>query len=247
MRMTTENNDPERASRGRSRALSFLSAGAKGSVDFLAQVGRALTTFSFQLIKKPMKGLFPPIGVVAILTLAVLTVGTPRGITYAPFYIFLAMSIVAGALIWTVPRETFQHIFPNIFGWLPVVVGVASWPYWYWYCTFAPPRVPNVGFFETAAQVLPVLLLATVIDVRRTQELKSGQLVLPIIAVFLGELDALDAIAFSSADATPSAFAVVAASLVTSIAALILAVLADILRSDTQDSSARARRSTKDE
>lgn len=50
---------------------------------------------------------------------------------------------------------------------------------------------------------------------------------LPIAAVFLGEVAALDALAFPI-DAGPGEFAVVASSLVASTVALVLAVMADV-------------------
>ena len=85
---------------------------------------------------------------------------------------------------------------------------------------------PESDFFHAAADVLPVLLLAAVIDVRREKDLQSKQLVLPVIAVFLGEVSALSALAFG--DAGSNDFASVAASLVSTVVALILAVMADV-------------------
>jgi len=68
-----------------------------------------------------------------------------------------------------------------------------------------------------------VLLLAAVTDVRRTRQLKSSQLGLPIVAVFLGDISALNALAFSYAGSND--FAAVASSLVSPTVALVLAVL----------------------
>jgi hypothetical protein len=76
---------------------------------------------------------------------------------------------------------------------------------------------------------MPVLLLAVVIDVRRTKTLQSSQLVLPILAFLIGEINALDIIAFGIiGDGGSGAFATVSASLVSTVVALILAVLADM-------------------
>jgi hypothetical protein len=77
--------------------------------------------------------------------------------------------------------------------------------------------------------VLPVLLLAAVVDVRRSQTLESKGLVLPIIAVFLGEVAALNSLAFGNSG--PEDFAAVASSLVSTTFALLLAVMADFTES----------------
>jgi len=135
-------------------------------------------------------------------------------------------------------RERFAKIFIRHFGWLPVSLGAISIPYWLWYASSYAP--PSEDFFTTAALILPVILLAAVVDVRRSESLKSYQLAMPILAVFLGELAALNEIAFSSSltakgftPQTSGDFASVAASFVAVIAALILAVLADFPESST--------------
>jgi hypothetical protein len=93
---------------------------------------------------------------------------------------------------------------------------------------------PASQFFEISAQVLPVVLLAAVIDVRRSRYLNSYQLALPIFVVFLGEMAALNILAFGENEngrhlqASATDFAIVAASLVSTVAALLFAVLADV-------------------
>jgi len=70
-------------------------------------------------------------------------------------------------------------------------------------------------------------------------DLEGKQLVLPIAAVFLGELAALNALAFGNAG--PTDFAAVASSFVTSIVALILAVMADLAPSAGDEHEAAKR------
>jgi hypothetical protein len=187
---------------------------------------------------------FALLGLVAILVLTILTVegGLSADLRLEwPFYVILGVSVVIGSLLWIIPRKTYYTMFARTFGWLPVVLGAASWPYWYWYGTYPTP--PQNAFFETAAQVLPVLLLAAVIDVRRTKTLSSSQLVLPIIAFFLGEIAALDVLAFSNGHGGASDFASVAASLTSTVIALILAVLADVAApSSNRIATARSRK-----
>jgi hypothetical protein len=180
---------------------------------------------------------FALIGMLSVLVLAVLTVARQFGDSAKilwPFWVFVGVGTIIGFALWVIPRENYHSIFAKVFGWLPVLLGAISCPYWYWYDVFSPPSVPSSSYFETVAQVLPVLLLAVVIDVRRTRTLRSSQLTLPIIAFLIGEINALDAIAFGVGDGDGAglAFTIVSASLVSTIAALILAVLADMTMPD---------------
>jgi hypothetical protein len=162
----------------------------------------------------------------AIAFLAVQTVGIharPSGDLW-PVAAFVIVAVIAGSFLWFIPRKQYIAIFKNTFGWLPVSLGAASYYYWYWYASQS--GVPESDFFHASADVLPILLLASILDVHRSESLESNQLILPIIAVFLGEIAALNALAFGDAGAAD--FAAVASSLVTSIFALILAVMADL-------------------
>lgn len=187
------------------------------------------------------------IGIISTLVLAGLTVGLTSTISTAhlwPIALFLILGILAGLILIGIPREKYPDIYVKTFGWLPVSLGLLSYPFWYWYSD-QPHTVPASQFFEISAQVLPVLLLAAVIDVRRAENLKSHQLLLPIIAVFLGELAALNVLAFGEPggefEAAPADFAAVAASMVSTIIALVLAVLADLEKKGTAETSGRAR------
>jgi hypothetical protein len=187
-----------------------------------------------RVARSSAKGIFPPIGIASILILTALTVGAPvwsAGVKSLPYYVFLGIGIIFGVLLWKIPRERYSTIFASTFGWLPVVLGMLSSIFWY---PYAVGYEVGGEFFHAAADVLPVLLLATVIDVRRTNELEGKQLVLPIAAVFLGELAALNSLAFPE-DVRPSDFAAVASSLVTASVALVLAVMADVAPSASDD------------
>jgi hypothetical protein len=186
----------------------------------------------------PQEAYFRPIGIISILALTALTAGIPYWGSDRrdwPFYLILAGGLIFGIYLWRTPREKYSTNFAKVFGWLPVTLGAATYIYWYWYASFLGGG-PETEFFHAAADVLPILLLATVVDVRRTKDLESKQLVLPIIAVFLGELAALNALAFGNVG--PGDFAAVASSLVTSIVALILAVMADIAPSTGDEDKA---------
>jgi hypothetical protein len=184
--------------------------------------GRELT----QKIRMLGMNAFQPIGIVSILILTAITIGPPwdSNARTLPISICMVFGIIFGVLLWKIPRERYSAIFANIFGWLPVTLGTVSYPFWYWYA-----KNQEIGgeFFHAAADILPVLLLATVIDVRRTNELEGKQLVPPIAAVFLGELASLNALAFSDSDMTAN-FAATSSSLVVATFALVIAVMADL-------------------
>jgi hypothetical protein len=188
-------------------------------------------------------------GVLAVLLLAWWTMGihTYRG-PYGglaqtwQFVLVFAVGMIIALPIILLRRERYVQLFKNHFGWIPVTFGALTYPYWLWYAG----SIVDVGFFQTAAQVLPVILLATVIDVRQSSTLRSDQLALPIIAVFLGEIAALNETAFQhsaySIGRVGADFAVVASSLVVSIVALIMAVLANLKQDEPEDDLIRSRK-----
>jgi hypothetical protein len=193
---------------------------------------RRATKRSLRIISKAarplVKGLFPGLGLLSILALTVGTVGVPTGARFAGLWPLAAFTVVAICLVWFLyrtSRETQDAIFANVFGWLPVFLAALSYLYWHWYATQQGGTIDS-EFFLASAEVLPILLLATVVDVRRTERLESRQLVLPVVAVFLGELAALNALAFGGPG--PDDFAAVASSFVSSTVALVLAVMANV-------------------
>jgi hypothetical protein len=184
------------------------------------------------LLKKPPVG--SVIGAVAVLLLAWLTVGV--GSFGEGFRLQASLALLVGVIIGIIliatPRERYVQVFINHFGWIPVSIGALSYWYWHWYAT---GQLISESFFDTAAQILPVFLLAAILDVRRSTTLRSNQLALPIIAVFLGEIAALSESAFTGIEDQSDRvddFAVVASSLVVAIAALVMAVLADLEESE---------------
>jgi hypothetical protein len=230
MNMTFSEPPPKPAPRAK-YPFRVLSRGMRCLVGFAKNLPSALRLKEFkrifpQAVRPSANGITSPIGILSIVALAVLTIGVQNwGVNRRSlaFYFFLACGALFGFFLWKVPRERYSKAFPRIFGWLPVFLGAASYPFLYGY---AIGEVPKDNFFHAAAEVLPVLLLATVVDVRRTNDLEGKELVLPIAAVFLGELAALNALAFGNAG--PGDFAAVASSFVTVIVALVLAVMADI-------------------
>lgn len=211
----------------RNKRLYRIAAIVRSSVSSIGRILLPIRAWS----RRHITSFLMLLGIISVLILTLLSIRGalfPSEIRYnRPLLIFTIIAAVAGMILSIIPREKYQAIFANTFGWLPVVLGAISWPYWYWYGTWHPPVLAHADFFATAAQVLPVLLLAAVIDVRRSSTLKSSQLVLPVIVVFLGEIDALGVLAFPQTNATTE-FASVSASFTSTIIALLLAVLADI-------------------
>jgi hypothetical protein len=181
------------------------------------------------------------IGLISIAALIVISGASPgRGASALPILpgiIALLIAVLIGVIIAATPRQKYTTFFARHFGWLPVAAAALSYPFWYWRSEQMTGGGPDTDFFSVAAQVLPVLLLAAIIDVRRSAYLKSYQLILPIAAVYLGETSALNVLAFfnknSEAPASAGDFATVSASLVCATLALVLAVLADLGENDT--------------
>jgi hypothetical protein len=166
----------------------------------------------------------------------------------AAVLMFLALSLAAKLLDWqsaaivlfglilctvaaSIPRSIWAALFRRHFVWMPSVVGLVTWPFWYWYANTQQLRD---AYFEVSAQVLPVLLLAAVIDVRRSRHLRSDQLLSPLLVILIGEMTAIGAIAYTS-QVNARNFAVVAAATVTAIVALAFAILADVEETETVD------------
>jgi hypothetical protein len=191
---------------------------------------KRLMRFLLQTGRPRPERLLPPIGILSILLLTWWTVGVPTGGAFKhlwPIAAFTVCGIIFAWILYRTSRERQNAVFENTFGWLPVFLGALSFWYWHWYAN-QQPFDPQKEFFLASAEVLPLLLLAAVVDVRRTERLQSKQLVLPVVAVFLGELAALNALAFGTSASGSYNFAAVASSFVSSIVALVLAVMANI-------------------
>lgn len=160
-------------------------------------------------------------GAAAVLVFLALSMGR-HVLAWQPAVI-VAFGLLLAILAMVVPRATWASLFQRHFGWAPAVVGLATYPFWYFY---GHAESLGSGYFDAAAQVLPLLLLAAILDVRRSHSLDGYQLITPMLVVLIGEMSALGAIAFQS-QVNQRNFAVVAASIVTAVVALVFAVLAD--------------------
>lgn len=133
------------------------------------------------------------IGVASLLAMSWVAIGLRTGIPWpglAAIGIGAAVAIAAIAI----PRPRFAMIFNQHFGWIPVALGTISIPFWYW--SIKTYGQPHHEFFGVAAAILPVLILAAVVDVRRSATLKSYQLAMPMLAAFFAEIAALNEVAF---------------------------------------------------
>jgi len=186
------------------------------------------------------------IGVLAVLFFAWWTVGLRSykgygGLAQAwQFLVVLAVGVIIALPVILLRPEQYLKLTKKHFGWIPVTLGALTYPYWLWYAG----NSVDVGFFQTAAQVLPVILLAAIVDVRQSSIVRSEQLALPVIAVFLGEIAALNEAAFQNnsyaVGRVGADFAVVASSFVVSIVALIMTVLANPKEDEPKDDQVRS-------
>lgn len=109
------------------------------------------------------------------------------------FFGYLAIvGVVSIAYIFltAMARDVLQRLFLQAFGWFPALLGI---------CVFYVTRthfwdngnLPKIGFFEISAQVLPVIILTSVVEVNVTEKLGSEQLLLPLIVSIFGEIACL--------------------------------------------------------
>ena len=239
--------EDEQTSSPRSWITQKISRAYNKLLIFLRSTSRKLRDLFNKPLIDALRAL-QPIGIIAILFLGIVTISPPWDIDkrVLPIYIFIAIGATLGfVLLSRVDREKYSALFASIFGWVPVFLGSLSYPFWYWYASGYSNDIGS-EFFHAAADILPVLLLATVIDVHRTNELEGRQLIPPIAAVFFGELAALNALAFTDSG-TVDNFAVVSASLVTATFALVIAVMADLSPSEEshpQESESQMRKAS---
>jgi hypothetical protein len=104
-----------------------------------------------------------------------------------------------------------------------MIAGIISYPIW---LSFALD-IGEIerGFYEVTAQVIPVLLLAITIELRRSRHLESEDLVVTVTLLLLGEVVAL----FNAAGARTGSlgYASVSAALTVGFVALVMGLIAD--------------------
>ena len=110
------------------------------------------------------------------------------------------------------------------FFWFPPTVGLASFPFWYWFAISAKEEIQG-PFFEVSAQVIPVLLLAIMIDVRPSDKLQTSDLTITIVGLIVGESVALRGAASGGGDAFQ--YATICTMLTLGFFALIVAVIVE--------------------
>jgi hypothetical protein len=133
------------------------------------------------------------------------------------FFVFATYAFLIPSrlwLTWLLPR----------FGAVSVAVTLATCPFLGWYGQHFSPA--SSEFFTTVAQVLPVLFLAAVVDLRNNRKFAHSQILLYISVIFLGELTCLSEIAFEARDLYFSLdFGIVSASILGAFAGLAIALL----------------------
>jgi hypothetical protein len=114
-------------------------------------------------------------------------------------------------------------LFVLAFPYMPMIVGAISYPIWLSFA-FDIGEIER-GFYEVTAQVIPVVLLAITIDVRRSRHLESEDLVVTIALLIMGEVVAL----FNAAGAHTGSlgYASVGAALTVGFVALVMGLIAD--------------------
>lgn len=111
----------------------------------------------------------------------------------APLVIAFALVFTILCLIIVIPSSRWREVLYGNLGSLSACVFGVGIPYFAW---VGAGRPVSGNFFATVAQVLPVLLLATLLDARRRVSLEDHQLALYVFVVAMGELASLTALAF---------------------------------------------------
>lgn len=137
-----------------------------------------------------------------------------------------ALVPAAGTYIALTAKDERARHFAQAMKWLPPTSGLVALPFFWFYTSNLQAGIGS-EFFSTAAQVIPVFLLALTLDVRRSKILESSDLSWTTLACLLGEGAALGASAFETFRGREH-FTVVAASLVALFVALIMAIGADL-------------------
>jgi uncharacterized protein len=156
-------------------------------------------------------------------------------------FLYLPMGIATGLVVWAfhflyeTDRQDQAELFRGSFSYLPTVVGIISAPLWIWVSFAILPDVEG-PLFEVTAQIIPVLLLALIIDVRQSRRLETSDLSITILMLLLGEAVALY---YAAGAKDPRiAFSVVSYTLVVGFSAIVFAVVADYEESDSKETAA---------
>jgi uncharacterized membrane protein YdcZ (DUF606 family) len=195
------------------------------------------------LSKVALRSLLP--SVAALIVYALITVFLHRSLV-ADFPIIIGFAVGTGIFSFvsqslqdeSPARHDFLRALARSFSWFPGLVGLCSVPFWYWYAD----RLTGIqgAFFEVSAQVIPVLLLAIMIDVRQSKRLRSSDLVGTTLGLLYCEIVALVGAAEGGGDAFP--YSVVSGALTLGFCAVIMAVIAEFPHS-TIDGSNDTKRS----
>lgn len=168
-------------------------------------------------------------GVIAMIALLTTAEPLPKGHHYSWARIVIAVVVVT-PIVTTLAFATSkrwkrwsQHTFP----WLPIVLGAASYEFWYWYPSNVQKNLLSIDFFSVSAEVLPLLMLAAVIDLHGNQRLNAYKIALPILAVVVGEIAALSVCAGTDPPNRTN-FALVCTAFVVAVTTLLLLLLSDI-------------------
>jgi hypothetical protein len=138
-----------------------------------------------------------------------------------------ALSVFVASLLsvlYFIPNERWARLVAPNFGFVAVVSMVVSYFFWRWYAGSRDAE-PASDFYTTTAQILPVLLLAALIDARQTRNANRWQAASYFAVIGIGEFEALLASAFDVRVRSAITFAQVAAAVTGAMAGLMCALL----------------------
>jgi hypothetical protein len=128
---------------------------------------------------------------------------------------------IGGALV-NAPQELISQLARRTYAYAPTLVSVVAGAWFYLFAEAADLELAP-SFFEVAAQIYPVLVLAAIVDVRRAGKIGTHDLYLTLTVLMGGEFFALMGVMRASL----TNFALTSGALTAGFTALILSVLSE--------------------
>ncbi len=142
----------------------------------------------------------------------------------SPAPLSAATGLAAGAYAFIIftPATRLAELSRRYYASAPFCFGVVGAFYFWWYASAAPLEVSG-AVFEVTAQIIPVLILTAIVDVRRANRIATEEVLFTLGILIQGEVMAILGIMTQSA----IRFGLVCGALTTGFTALTLSVLAE--------------------
>lgn len=139
-----------------------------------------------------------------------------------------ALVFASVAYLWQLqPGEWLNKLYPN-FGLISLAAGAVTLPFWWEYRRVYFASAAQGGtqdeFFATIAAVLPILLLATTVDLRQSRAVETYQIAFFVMSVAFGEFACLFSLSYDFRQ--PYQFGIASSSMVAAFVGLAICLFA---------------------